>query len=74
MNRKFQKYVKKNARMVPLVWNVPTNVAAIVWMILRVIKRLVFVIEDAVQGTLTVTAAQVSDYNYFLQVHKNVSF
>lgn len=50
--------VRKNARMVPLVWNVPTNVAAIVWMIPRVIKRLVFVIKDAVQGTLTVTAAQ----------------
>lgn len=45
--------------------NVPKCAAAIVWMIPRVIKRLVFVIEDAVQGTLIVTAEQVSDYNYF---------
>lgn len=45
--------------------NVPTSAAAIVWMIPHVIKRLVFVIEGAVQGTLIVTAAQVSDYNYF---------
>lgn len=47
--------------MVPLVWNVPTSAVAIVRMIYFVIKRLVFVIEDAVQGTLTVTASQVSD-------------
>lgn len=45
--------------------NVPTSAAAIVWMIPHVIKGLVFVIQDAVQGTLIVTAAQVSDYNYF---------
>lgn len=38
-------------------------------MIPRVIKRLVFVIEGAVQGTLIVTAAQVSDNNYFVQVN-----
>lgn len=37
-------------------------------MIPRVIKRLVFVIEGAAQGTLTVTAAQVSDDNYCLQI------
>lgn len=48
-----------------MVMNVPTSAAAIVWMIPHVIKRLVFVIEGAVQGTLIVTAAQVSDYNYF---------
>lgn len=48
-----------------MVMNVPTSAAAIVWVIPHVIKRLVFVIENAVQGTLIVTAAQVSDYNYF---------
>lgn len=48
--------------------NVPTNVAAIVWMVPRVINRLVFVIEGAAQGTFTVTAAQVSDDNYCLQI------
>lgn len=49
---------RKNARTVPLVMNVPTSAAAIVWMIPHVIKRLVFVIEGAVQSTLIVTAAQ----------------
>lgn len=48
-----------------MVMNVPTSAAAIVWVIPHVIKRLVYVIEDAVQGTLIVTAAQVSDYNFF---------
>lgn len=37
-------------------------------MIPRVIKRLVSVIEGAAQGTLTVTAAQVSDDNYCIQI------
>lgn len=42
-------------------------------MIHRVINRLVFVIEGADQGTLAVTAAQVSNDNTILQVHiKNI--
>lgn len=49
-----------------MVMNVPTSAAAIVWAIPHVIKRLVFVIEGAVQGTLTETAAQVSDNIFFL--------
>lgn len=48
-----------------MVMNVPTSAAAIVWVIPHVIKRLVFVIEGAVQGTLTETAAQVSDNIFF---------
>lgn len=49
-----------------MVMNVPTSAAAIVWAIPHVIKRLVFVIEGAAQGTLTETAAQVSDNIFFL--------